>query len=296
MVGSMSIRRSDALYPGPRGMLDLAGVAELGRRAVVLPKYDGVMVRAITDGAGWVRHLLLRSGEPAPAAARAAFARVRHAPDAVLVGELEAMTEAGQRVAARRGYPLIHLWDAQRIAGRDVAGEAFAARRDALQRAIVQLETADPDRPWVMDGHGAAHDRTTGRFKKAVPQSWRRMPVAPSLPADAAARAWSEWVDGATIDAPIEGLVACKVDAPIGRRGAKSKVKRRDTLDAVVLAADARAAIVTWNGYTFSCSAVGRDLSPGHVVELAHEGWLERRVEPKHPRIVRVRSDLGRAA
>jgi hypothetical protein len=204
-----------------------------------------------------------------------------------VVGELEAWTEAAIRSAATRGYPVLHLFDAHRIGGRDVTSLAYHERRDALRRAEAQLELA---RTWTVDDHGAAHD-AGGRYTRAVPVDYRRLPIVPQWPAISAATAWGDWVElgGA------EGLVVVALDAPIGRRGSKKRCKPLQTIDATVLACDGRAASLLWAGNLFVVSArgtVGKQIRPGVVVEVACNGWHEAGCTPKHARIVRVRDDL----
>jgi hypothetical protein len=282
----VSRRRRDALYAGAAGTVRLEDIAQLGARHVVQPKLDGAYVTVLTDSSGRVRHVITRGGEVNPGPAQELLGVV-HVPDSVLVGELEAYSEAGNRAAATVGHRRVHLFDALRVGGRDVTGETYAARRDALRRAEAQLELA---RTWTTDDRGAAHDRA-GRFVRRVPHDYRRMPVVPQWPASEAPRAWADLVEAGG----AEGLVAVALDAPVGRRGAKRRCKPVVTLDAVTVACDGRAASLLWAGNLFVVSArgtVGKQIRPGVVVEVACNGWHEAGCTPKHARIVRVRDDL----
>src|SRR5690606_34286485 len=141
------------LYAGARGRLSRSQAARLGRGYVVQPKYDGALCTALTDDKGRVYQLLTRQGHPFPAAIAADFRGVTWMRNSAVIGELEAWTEAGNRIAARRGYRLLHLFDCLRVAGEDFTGRSYGDRRDALMRAesILALE---PDRPWTRDRQG----------------------------------------------------------------------------------------------------------------------------------------------
>jgi hypothetical protein len=168
---------------------------------------------------------------------------------------------------------MAHVFDVQRVAGRDVTSEPYRVRRDHVMRAQAELELARTDR-----------DRR-GRYQ-VRPLRWT---VVPQMPASMVDTAMAEWV------APGgEGLVACSLDARLGASGAKKKCKIASTIDVTVIAVDARALSVRWlaAGRTF---AVSRPRSlcvvPGDVVELRHEGHYDDGL-PKFPRVSRTRPDL----
>lgn len=304
----MSCRRADSLYAGARGRLERAAVAKLGPKYAIQPKRDGAYAVISTDGSGMIANITLRGG-PAPAKLVAEFAGVRWAPHAVVVGEIEAYTEAALRAVEAQGYRRIHLFDALRFGGRDVSREPQRARRDLMMRAESELvQDVGPDRSslvpdrstftWAMPTDGASQNRPRARplhppgamRSDGPPTSWRRMPVVPQLPAARADEAWSEWVDR---DGG-EGLVVVALDAPLGRRGSKRKVKPAMTLDAVVVSVGKGAATVAWRGHSFVVSAASRahELAPGEMVEVVCEGWYDGGVQPRCARIVRPRPDL----
>lgn len=288
----MSRRRRDDLYAGAKGRKTLADALRAGRRHVVAPKVDGTYTVATTDKAGYLANMITRNGQSLPDDFIAAFRGVRWAPNAVLVGEAECWTERSIRVATTRGYPLLHLFDVLRLDGRDVSSLPYQDRRDALMRAESAPVNESLDRPWTEDDAGRVHDRA-GRFTRPVPMSWRRMPVVPQRPASEAENAWSDWVDGGE----AEGLVLIDPAAPLGR--GKGKIKSlstagHDSLDVTVRRVGELGVWVDWNNYQWRIRCAGwvNRLRPGMVVEVAHAGWLEHRVAPKHPRVVRIREDL----
>lgn len=280
-------------YAGAGARLDLAAARRLpAARWAVQPKLDGVYARVRTDRDGRIAELRYRSGELVAAGDAADLVGVvAGPPDAVLHGELEAHTEAGRRAAATRGWAVLHLFDASRLGGRDVTSQPYGWRYGALHHAQALLEQEGLPSRGELDARGARHD-AGGRYTRGVPRDVRRCPVVPMLRgAGAADRLWQEHVEAGG----GEGLVAVALDAPLGRRGAKRKVKASDTIDCVVLRAEARHAELEWRGHRFVVAAGGaaaRDLAPGSVVEVRHDGWYERSVCPRFARIVRVRADL----
>lgn len=283
-------RRRDALYAGAAGRATLTQAAALGAGHAIQPKLDGCYCVATTDSSGRVAHLVSRAGKKFPAAIASELRGVIWAPDSIIIGELEAWTEAANRIAAGRGYRMLHLFDALRIGGRDVSPLPYRGRRDALLRAESAIICDDRDRPWLEDEHGVAHDLTSGRFVRPVPRSWRRIRVTPQLPARMADQAWAEWVEPG--HEAIEGLVVVALESRLGGRGSKRKVKRAETIDATVIGVGARSASVAWAGGTFSVSAGGLALAVGQVVEVVHEGFHESVVTPRFARIARRRRDL----
>ena len=91
----------------------------------------------------------------------------------------------------------------------------------------------------------------------------------------------------------LEGTVIVALDAPIGRRGAKRKVKPVDFLYCVVVEVDKGGAGLRIRG-TEDWFSVGTPtgLTVGDLVEVAHEGWYSTGW-PRFPRIVRKRADLA---
>jgi hypothetical protein len=262
------------------------GLALDANRWAWSPKIDGVYARVSLDRRGRIANVLGRNGRPVADAADL-IGVLAGRPDSVLHGELEAHTEAGNRISSSRGWRALHLFDVTRHAGRDASWLGYSDRYDLLRRDREQLASAGFVNPWVSDDHGDAHDAATGRYCKAIPRDARRLPIVP-LVRGSAESLWRQFVE---VEGG-EGLVAVRLDAPARARGAKRKIKQTDTIDATVVAVDANAAVLTWRGHSFVVSARGATCTPGDVVEVKHDGWYEAGVTPRFARIVRNRHDL----
>jgi hypothetical protein len=276
------------MYVGAGARLPPArGLALDPARWAWMPKVDGCYAEIELDGIGRITAVTSRAGAPIAAAAEL-LGLVAGAPDSRLVGEFEAHTEAGNRVAAARGWRALHLFDVLRYAGEDVAGASYSTRYGLLHRgqAMVELDGRGRDRAWRLDGGGAAHDRR-GRYCPATPSDLRRLPVVPLARGRGAGEAlWREHVElGGG-----EGLVAVDLTAPAGARSAKRKIKATETLDCRVIAADGRRLRCVYGGHAFT---VGGRAPVGAIVEVRTDGWYESGVTPRFPRVVRTRTDLA---
>jgi hypothetical protein len=277
-------------YAGARGTLDVSSAARLApSRYALQPKVDGMYVELALDSEGRIARVTSRTGaEVASSLTGHLLGAWVGAPGAVLAGELEAHTEAGNRAALARGWRAVHLFDALRGAGGEpLASLPYRARRDALWRmqSAVQCE-AGSDRPWRAEAEGRLRG-PGGRFCRAVPRSWRLTPIVEQLRPERAAELWARAEVG-----ELEGFVAVALDAPLGARNGKRKVKPTSTIDATVVDLDARRARLLWCGYTFIVSRGRFEIAIGDIVEVAHSGFYEREVIPRFARIVRVRHDL----
>lgn len=252
------------------------------------PKIDGCYARVSLDRRGRISNVLARSGSPIREASDL-IGVLAGQPDSVLHGELEAHTEAGNRISAVRGWRALHLFDVTRHAGRDAAWMTYADRYSLLLRDRDQLLEAGTANPWVTDDQGDAHDPRTGRYCKATPRDVRRLPLVPLH--RNGSELWQSFVerDGG------EGLVAVRLDAPARARGGKRKIKATDTIDCVVIKVESGCAMLTYRGHSFVVSARGATCRTGDVVEVKHDGWYERSVTPRFARIVRQRTDLRAA-
>jgi hypothetical protein len=285
--------RRPADYPGPRGRLAIDAALKLDpRRWAAMPKADGVCARVRLDQRGRIASVLSRNGRALPEA-RDMLGIVAGPPDGVLWGELDAHTEAGNRIATERGWRNLSLFDVSRYAGRDVAGLSFGERYGLLHRAQAELECDGRARKAAaLEGRGGRQFSASGQFARPVPRDLRRLPILPLARGPGALeQLWAEHVERAG----GEGLVAVRLDAPLGKRGAKRKIKATDTLDCVVLACAGGAATLSWRGYAFAVSARGRwsALRAGQVVSVQHDGWYESGVQPRFARLVRERPDLS---
>ena len=278
-------------YAGATGRLEMDRVLELGPRFAVQPKHDGQYVHVHLDARGRIERILARSGAPVH---RGMVSHLLGAfvgwPGAVLAGELEAHTERGNAAAESRGYRLVHLFDCIRAEnGRYMGREPYRARRDALLRMQSEVVNLAPRLPWARE-NGLRGRCASGRYCRAVPTDWRLTPVTEQLPVARAGELWDRAIAG-----EAEGLVVVALDAPLGRRGSKRKVKPVETLDAVVEQVDATGYILRLRGGR-EVFAVGPrrdlDVSVGSVVEVAHEGWYDTGV-PRFARVLRGRADLS---
>jgi hypothetical protein len=290
---------TDYTGPSSRRAPDRGGL-EFGAGWAYAPKYDGCYARVSTDRSGVIRSVLSRAGRSLEPFCPGLVGLRVGLPDAVVHGELEAHTEAGIRAATSRGWAALHLFDATRLLGRPVTSKPYSERYGALHRWQAEAECyGEIDRAnwWETDDTGRAHDPVTKRFVAAVPRNLRRLPIAPLVRGRAGAEdLWQRLVVRGEGCDPVEGLVAVRLDAPLGRRGAKVKIKQTDQLDATVVQHDHAGAVLSWRGHQFVVSCTGRlgaDLSVGAVVAVDHDGWYESGVTPRFARIVRVRHDLA---
>ena len=280
-------------YPGPRSRRPPGAALELdAARWCYMPKLDGVAARVRLDERGAIASVMSRAGLELRDG-RDLIGIVAGFPDSILWGELESLTEASNRAVAARGWRCLHLWDAERSDGRDLSRLPFASRWGEIHRGqgYVDGERQHRDRGADrLDVRGVRHD-DAGRFApRTPPHDLRRVLVVPlHRGVGAGVALWAEHVHRGG----GEGVVAARLDAPIGSRLAKVKIRDGRTIDAVVVAVDCSAAVLVWAGRTFTVAAAARhDLHPGDVVEVAIDGFTEATSTPKHARIVRARPDL----
>lgn len=256
-------------------------------------KVDGCYVRVSTDARGCVANMLTRSGNSIAPEMTGINTGI---PSAILFGEFEGHTEAGIAAATGRGWPLVHLFDAAHVESKRIASLPYRERLALLHQHQTTAELGGRLNPWTKDEEGDHHDQR-GRYCRPVPRDARRFPVIETVRgSDGARELWRSYVerDGG------EGLVAVRLDAVLGARNAKRKVKTTDTIDCTVIAVGGGCAtlvagtVPNWtDGLTFAVSARGRwsQLVPGAVVSVAHDGFYSSTV-PRFPRLVGERLDL----
>jgi ATP-dependent DNA ligase len=266
------------------------GLALSRQRWAWQPKMDGVYVQARTDRTGRIIAMHYRSGlEVQSQDAADLLGLAIAAPLAILHGELEAQTEASLRARATRGKPLLHVFDCSRLAGEVISSRPFSERYAALHRWQAAAECYDgKGDEWHLEG-SYARDVESGRYIRPARRNLARVPIV-QLHRGPAEELWRSFVEVGG----GEGIVACRLDAPLGARSAKRKIKASDEIECVVIGSDRSAAELDFRGHRFLVSAQGRwsNITPGTVVSVRHDGWYERRVEPRFARIVRVRADL----
>jgi hypothetical protein len=277
-------------YTGPRSRLDPSKAPHLGSSWAFQTKHDGIYVRLGTDRHGKVCSVLGRNGQR-PAGSAQFIGLATGVPMASLAAEAELHTEAGIRIAASRGFPVCHVFDMTSINGRSIIRQPYRWRRDAMWRARASAELGDVD-PWLTDAVGDCHDPDTGRYVAPVPIGCKRFPIVEQV--RSFAEAWRAVEhDGA------EGVVAVRLDAEVGGRRAKVKVKRHDLLDCTVLEVADGVARLGYGGLNFLISCRGRisrQLTPGIIVSTRCDGWYEKTATPRFARIESVRYDLSRIA
>jgi hypothetical protein len=274
------------------------------------PKIDGAYARVVTDRAGRIATVMPRGSnrlskysETGHSSYANFFAKdldgilgmATGLPDSVLFGELEACTEASVAARERRGWAKLYLFDCGRWCGRSVAAEPFSARYGLLHRWQANVETygeVPREDWWTVDAEGDAHG-PAGEYVRPVPRDLRRLPIVPlARGPGAGAELWRQHV----LKKRGEGIVAVRLDAALGKRAVKLKIKATDTYDCPVISYQGTGcAVIKFRGVTATVSARGRwahTFEVGDILEVAVDGFYKSGM-PRHPRIVRVRRDLA---
>ena len=264
-------------YCGATGRMGIKGVSKLSPDRYRLQiKHDGVYVRIHTDWSGRVCRVLSRYHRKLKAGDDLLGIKVVPGP-AILIGELEAHTEAGIAARDAKGYSNVHLFDI-------ITNARYEERLDYLWRGVAQTRTPQ-NMAHTTDSRGN-HKGPDGRFiEKAGPKDWRRFSIVETLPLTAADELWDR-----ALAEDIEGLVVVNMKSKLRSRNAKRKVKPVDTLDCVVVRACKSAAILRTFGGVFTVSCKGLNLDDGDTVEVMHNGYYKSGV-PRFPRIVRKRTE-----
>jgi hypothetical protein len=272
-------------YVGARSLLSPEDGLALGRGWWWQPKVDGCYAELVTDAAGVVAAARSRSGRELRTDLVGCIAGPR---SAVLVGELEAHTEAGIRAAATRGWSVCHLFDVLAVDGLSLADAPYSSRLAALHHFQAAAEV-DIRRAASRDRRGNLHSDATGRFASSTPTDTRRFPVVETARTpDAAAELWRSYVNVGG----GEGLVAVRADARAGARSAKRKIKRVDTFTARVVSVRERSCVLEYGGQLFAADNPAFRLVAGLLVDVTSHGWYETGATPRFPVVQRVRVDL----
>lgn len=273
-------------YAGATGRLDIDRLSKLKQgKYMVQVKHDGCYVRVETGQNGKVKGIWSRTGRRIKSEL---FGAKVFDGAAVLHGELEAHTEGGIQAAQERGYELIHLFDINHEG-------PYKERLERLWRGKSAIEIPD-NIAWRGDRKGTTYIDDNGhlrscqdnRFVSRIPRDFRRFPITQTYELSYASTLW----DRAKAD-DIEGFVVCNMDARMGQRGGKRKVKPEDTLDCIVLIAETRVARVKTFRGEFTVSSIGKKLAQGDIVEIRHNGWYKSGT-PRFPRIIRKRTECQR--
>lgn len=286
-------RKAATDYAGPRSSVPFDKLEQLATTHALQEKRDGEYVRVHLDASGRIARLFSRSGAiVSDELAGDVLGALVGMPNAELVGELEAHTEAGRRAAKKRGHAVVHLFDAIRDGGQYLARAPYRERYRALQ-VMQEWAAGELERGRFRGGH-RTRDMKKGSYSPDVlgPAGLRRAPILPCLTLEQARQVWER----ARCD-EAEGLVAAALEAPLGARLAKVKCKPSDTLDCQVVSYDGKGfATLRAGTMQFAVSARGRSgegLAPGVWVEVKFNGWMKSSNRPKFARIVRRRPDLS---
>lgn len=100
-------------------------------------KRDGAWTEVRTDAEGKIKSLMSRTGKPFGGDATAGLLGLQtHLPNSVLVGELEAATEAATTRYKAIGYRRVHVFDAPVIAGMDLTAKDYESRRGVVEQFV----------------------------------------------------------------------------------------------------------------------------------------------------------------
>lgn len=281
-------RRNRPNYAGASGTIKPEQLSKLGDTFRVQPKMDGAYCHVHLDGTGCIRRVSSRTGcDFGDAQTGDLVGQFVGYPNAVLVGELTAHTEAGIRDAREFGQHRVHLFDmAFGYDAKPMARLPYSERYAELHRMQTKVEMFAPGKTWIRSEHGY-RDRRTKRFCKPLQRGTKLTPVVPQVRAKAADTLWDQVKAG-----ELEGLVIVSQAAPLGRRGAKRKCKPFDTMDAIVLAVGAKSVRCLYGSTKFVVNRGARDVCVGDILEIRHNGYYAAGGTPRFPRIVRRRDDL----
>lgn len=282
-------RRNRKHYAGATGTIKPLELERLGSAFRIQPKADGAYCHLHLDRFGCIARVSSRTGRDFDGdSIRGLVGQFVGYPGAVLVGELMAHTEGGNKDAAEFGARRVFLFD---IAfGYDTAPLhhlAYASRRDELYRMQAKVEAFGPGQTFVREW-GRSRDRSSGRYCRKTHRGTALTPILPQYLPSQCGELWDRVRAG-----ELEGLVAVSQRAKLGARSSKRKCKPVEHIDAIVVQRGPRTATVIHNATQFRVTIGKRDVCPGDVLEIAHNGWYGSSRVPRFPRVVRLRDDMA---
>jgi ATP-dependent DNA ligase len=280
-------RKNVRHYAGASSRIEYSALSKLGRAYMVQPKIDGAYCHLHLDATGCIARVSSRTGRDYSGdQVSHLLGQLVGYPGAVLIGEFEAHTTAGNQAAQEFGARRVHLFDlAFGYDTRPLHHQPYSERRAELCRMQALVDTYGPGQSWHHSEHGI-RDKSTGWFATKSHRSTALTPIVPQFAPNATDELWDQVRAGR-----LEGLVAVAQNAPLGRRGAKRKCKPVRSIDALVMGVDSRTVLCLYGAGHFTVSKGPRNIQKGDMVEVKHDGFYDS-TTPRFPRIERVRYDI----
>ena len=133
-------------YLGPKVQIqpDALHKYESAGLYVAEEKHDGHWAEIVTDAEGRIKTLTSRSGTRFEGInVEGLIGHPIYAPNSVLVGELEAATEAANKRNAQLGHRRLWVFDVVQMLGQDVTGMTYEQRRELLNLLFAKVLSDD---------------------------------------------------------------------------------------------------------------------------------------------------------
>ncbi len=295
-------------YAGPIQRLTLDKAERFAAKGwAFMPKVDGSYVELSTDATGRISRMVFRTGTQLDRGEHDGLLGLSIGlPLSTLVGELEVYSEHAVRTVEGveverdgkvrripgRGVRHLHVFDMVRHVGQYVAREPFSVRYGRILQWKSAVEAGETYGRWYEDHTGRAHDSITGDFVQHARKNLVRLPIVPI----AAGKAGLETLWQSHVEAGGgEGLVAVDLTAPIGRRGAKRKIKHHDYPSVTIVEVGPTGVRALFGSEVFRIPAMRLvrqgAVNVGEIWDVKADGFTDRGL-PRFARLVRCRPDL----
>lgn len=278
-------RRNVKHYAGASGRILPEKAAKLGSNWMAMEKKDGAYCHLHLDRAGCIARVTSRTGRDFGSEAAGLLGRFAGWPNAVLAGEGMWHSPAG--ISASKAFGARHVWLFDMVygyGGEFIGDQTYAARRDALCRMQAQVKTYEPKR-WIQTTDGI-RGRWSRKFTKPIHRGVDLTPIIPMFKPSKMAEHWDKVKAG-----KWEGLVFANMDAPVGRKGSRKKLKNTTSIDALVVSRGKKTARCLYMGKQFFVNIGRRDVCVGDVWSVKHDQFYPDGT-PKFARFDRHRTDL----